>query len=1263
MHKNKQFFLVCMVWVLIASMLSGTMRSAEGMYPEKRLLQGETPVRGSFGEQIIAGTVLDLQTINPCINADDFTTRVLSLVYDSLAYINTTSGNAEPAIATTWQSSDGFIWTVQLDSNTKWHDGTLVSADDVVFSYNFILNPDAPLRQSEYYSLLKWERIPGANDKNGTYWEAVQKIDERSVKFVLVKPIWNFALTILNLPILKKEIWKEHWNDAATWNLDLNPATGASMSVGTGPYILESWKPGKEIILTPNANYTKEVGAGIKIVKYPTYQTLLDAVKNQSVEIVFHPIPEEYIPEFSQVSTFSVFTHRSNVLTILGFNLEKYFEGYDEGTGYSPRSAPDDPITYPSKVGGMDAGFNFRMAVAHAFPYSPVKNEFTNRVMWENSLVQNDTQYYNASVNTYNFNLSQASSVLNAANYKDLDGDGWREDYSGREMGHNGVIKIYIQNRNIINLQIGMELCANLRAIGINADTSPIAVMNIRDYDLFLSEVYTAQDMEYLYKLINSKYDYTDGIKNGENLWRYRNPDVDNLTNAMLSASEQNFVTTIKYIQGVISTHLPVLPIYSSIVYEIADIGRITFAGADESILLKHNIISMRHAGAAVVEAYATPHHLNELCGTLSEIIVRVYDAEGKPIAGTPVSARVFPANAISLDTSSKTTDDNGCTFFTLSITETLNSLQMLEIVCSATAFGISKKFYIVLEPIELRIEVNSSPYLKGLANNSCVFSINITQQGIPVERAFARIIYVSDKSISVPIGENLSDSNGNAAFVLFITHDYTENTPLQLTFAVSVYGCEERAYTVTLVITVPGSIELTLQALCEGVDWKTGRGEINASVSAEGSPVSNLSLKCGIMDVDGIFVIESPEGITDSSGKAVFAVSMADMPLKTRFFGFFVVVCTPVYHGVVFSRGILKIPETISVVPSPPNINLKGENGRFSEVQISVQTEGKGLKNAQVFAWKGRADGGLQILGMPELTDTEGTVILGLRITRDYLYDAGLNVVIRALFWGRDASCELNITISRVSVPVVSINLSRNEIEGVTGERVTAGVHVEKDGNPVQNADVALVLSSKTNLTVNPQTATTDSSGNAKFEITVTANFTKETNLSVNAKVIINTSTYTGTAVNLRIYPAGTVIEYEITLILSNTEITGKQGESLLITGTVKKSGAGVEGVNFTVLLVGSSDVYIAPQVYTTDSNGNAYFTLTITRNIESEVVIKLTGKAAIGGKDYLSEPVSVKVKPYVQQKTPGFEFLPSILMLVAVFLLMFIGKKRLYR
>lgn len=137
-----------------------------------------------------------------------------------------------PALAENWEfDADTCTYTFHLVEDAKWHDGEPVTADDVKFTIEAIMNPDN-------------------GSENAPNYEDVQEItviDEHTVAFKLAAPNVAF-LDYMTMAVLPKHLLEGE--DMQTSDFFRNP-------VGTGPYKLESWDEGQAITLTKNEEYFK----------------------------------------------------------------------------------------------------------------------------------------------------------------------------------------------------------------------------------------------------------------------------------------------------------------------------------------------------------------------------------------------------------------------------------------------------------------------------------------------------------------------------------------------------------------------------------------------------------------------------------------------------------------------------------------------------------------------------------------------------------------------------------------------------------------------------------------------------------------------------------------------------------------------------------------------------------------------------------------------------------------------------------------------
>lgn len=166
-------------------------------------------------------------------------------------------------------NSDGAIWTVRLKDGVTFHSGKPLTADDVVFSYKRIIDPDNPKLGAASLSMLRASGI--------------RKVDDLTVEFHLETPnmIFREALAVVQNVILP---------------VDFDP----KKPVGTGPFVLDSWTPGRQGILSSNANYWGEgpYVDSLKILELSDSTARINALLGGSVHaITLLPIAQTKLVE------------------------------------------------------------------------------------------------------------------------------------------------------------------------------------------------------------------------------------------------------------------------------------------------------------------------------------------------------------------------------------------------------------------------------------------------------------------------------------------------------------------------------------------------------------------------------------------------------------------------------------------------------------------------------------------------------------------------------------------------------------------------------------------------------------------------------------------------------------------------------------------------------------------------------------------------------------------------------------------------------
>jgi len=188
------------------------------------------------GDWLIWATQGNLAKITPLISTDLYAQWVYLEVLDTLATMDPQTLDWKPVLAKSWQiSKDGLKITFQLRDGLQFSDGHPLTADDVVFSYDFIMNPkiNCP-REKAYYSRLK----------------KVEKTATSEVAFVYSEPYFKSFEIAASMFILPKHFYGQFAPE------EFNNSVG--LLLGSGPYRLEdpkTWKPGQLVQLMRNERY------------------------------------------------------------------------------------------------------------------------------------------------------------------------------------------------------------------------------------------------------------------------------------------------------------------------------------------------------------------------------------------------------------------------------------------------------------------------------------------------------------------------------------------------------------------------------------------------------------------------------------------------------------------------------------------------------------------------------------------------------------------------------------------------------------------------------------------------------------------------------------------------------------------------------------------------------------------------------------------------------------------------------------------------
>ena len=213
-------------------------------------------------------------------------------IYEGLTRFQS-DGSIAPSLAESWTvGDDGKTWTFKLHAGVKFHDGTDLTAEDVVFTLDRARAEGSTNAQKQLFAGI----------------DKVEAVDATTVKVSLKAPDGSFD-------------WKMAWGDAVIMGPE-SVATNATNPIGTGPFKFGTWVQGDKIDVVANPEYWGPkpalTAATFKFISDPTAAFAAMMAEDVHAFPVF-PAPET-LAQFQSDPRFSVIVGSTEGETILGMN-------------------------------------------------------------------------------------------------------------------------------------------------------------------------------------------------------------------------------------------------------------------------------------------------------------------------------------------------------------------------------------------------------------------------------------------------------------------------------------------------------------------------------------------------------------------------------------------------------------------------------------------------------------------------------------------------------------------------------------------------------------------------------------------------------------------------------------------------------------------------------------------------------------------------------------------------------------------------------
>ncbi|MBI5742054.1 MAG: peptide-binding protein [Nitrospirae bacterium] len=375
----------------------------------------------TYGDALITGSIGEPSVLMPMLAGDSASHDVAGLIFNGLVKYDTDLGVIGD-LAESWDiSPDGLIITFHLKKNVKWTDGVEFTADDVMFGYKTIIDDKTPTPYKEDYLQVKKAEV----------------LDRYTFRVTYGKPFAPSLTTWGNLVVLPKHLLE---------GKDITKSDLTRKPVGMGPYFLNKWTSGQEVVLDSNKTYFEG-----------------------------RPYIDRYIYKIIPDSATMFLELQAGGIDMMGLTPIQYTKQTDTDffrNNFQRYRYPQFSYTY--------MGFNLKhpwfkdKRVRQAIAHSIDKSEIVDVVLFglgspsTGPYVPN-TWPYNPDVRKYAYDLKTARHLLAEAGWVDTDGDGILE-----KDGRSFEFTILTNQGNNLRINTATIIQWRLAKIGIKVNVRAV---------------------------------------------------------------------------------------------------------------------------------------------------------------------------------------------------------------------------------------------------------------------------------------------------------------------------------------------------------------------------------------------------------------------------------------------------------------------------------------------------------------------------------------------------------------------------------------------------------------------------------------------------------------------------------------------------------------------------------------------------------------------------------------------------------------------
>lgn len=381
------------------------------------------PIRVTNDNASIEGGILKVALVdssafagilNYCFSEDRYDSDIIQWFSESLVSFDDNFTADQDGAATYEYDTKAKTITLHMREGVKWQDGEPVTLDDLVYAYEVI--------SDKSYEGIRYDQnvmnVEGVKEYHAGKAKTISGLELSKDKMTLVIHFINFYPSILVGGFWTYPIPRHYYGDIPVKDIAADPKTRKT-PISFGPFKVKNVVPGESVELERFDDYwqgkPKLDGVTITVVK----PELVPAAMKEGKYDIAEFSSQQY-PDYKDPTNYQYLGEVQTVFSYTGFKLGKWNADKTDCV-YNPNSKM--------------ANVKLRQAIGYAMDNQTLGENLYNGLRFPATsiITPRHSVYQDKGLTGFVYDPEKAKQLLEEAGYKDVDGDGYREDPKGNK--------------------------------------------------------------------------------------------------------------------------------------------------------------------------------------------------------------------------------------------------------------------------------------------------------------------------------------------------------------------------------------------------------------------------------------------------------------------------------------------------------------------------------------------------------------------------------------------------------------------------------------------------------------------------------------------------------------------------------------------------------------------------------------------------------------------------------------------------------------